>query len=55
MSLQDKQSLMNNLAKRAGLAVPDANQVYSSIPHAKQEPVVTIQTPQISPQEKETK
>jgi len=43
MSLQDKQSLMNNLAKRAGLAVPDANQVYSSIPQAKQEPVKKMQ------------
>lgn len=38
MSLQDKQSLMNNLAKRAGLAVPDQNP-YAAIPTAKQEPV----------------
>jgi RNA-binding protein 39 len=36
MSLQDKQSLMNNLAKRAGLAVPDQNP-YAGIPKAKQE------------------
>lgn len=38
MSLQDKQSLMSNLAKRAGLAVPDQNPFHAIQP-TKSEPV----------------